>query len=884
MYYITGIVNAACLIFLLLKKRTDERFIKTIENRKIWMDILKIISAYMIVLLHISGSRFYGRYGADGFFTGLLLNSFVRFAVPCFLLVTGALTMEKHYSAAAAFQRMRKYLWLLLWAVFIYLLAKCILWQGFEENFLILYFKALLTNNLSGHLWYLYQLIWIWMLLPFVQRLYTKSSMRQRMYFVMATLLLPSAIDFLGRICMEDPAEFMASCSITIHPGYFGILVLGGVLNELIKKYSGLKAGMISVFLCIGSFVFLVITTAYECDLRGSASDEFFYELRLPALLYGCSVFIMFGTLYSGLKKFRKIRYAVAAVSDSLLYVYVGHCLLQWIWDIKQDSVRNLVIVAGWQFFTCVLVSCAGKKVQRIFCGSMKLSRMQKQRNRILTGFLMIFVLACMFCHTDSPWSRLLPFTDSDVFLYGGWAMHQGEVLYVDFFDHKGPYFYFLQWAGWGLTNSYVGVWMIEFIFVCVSVAASYALLRKLHHNRAVCIGALLIGYWYLSCYLSLGNYTEAYVMPMISISALIFFFYFTEERYELNIGQCIVLGVLFTTAFFIRPNSIAIWIIFCIVIVLHSFWLKRYRNIGRYLAGFLTGMIIASLPLIIYLTKESAWKGFIEFFLFNFKYVEASGSKWNAVGHFFITPVSVAAFSGIVLACIDKWKRKQPLLLSVCILGWYVLGMYFTCMAGAKWNHYGCMLLPVYPIGIMELANVIKSSISDVRTKKAAFAVGALRFCFVIFIAVNLYDPIGNLQFIRNNTRITVDSPSNDMEVKVLSERIREKTGETERISVFGNACKYYLAAQRLSASKWIYQNPLYHINHEIGESYVADLLKNKPSAVIVQDKSVFSDEEDETAEKVKAFLNKSYICDYNGGSVQLYFLKEQQIQGRTE
>lgn len=368
MYFITSIVNAFCLAFLLLTKRTDEKSIHTIENRTIWIDLLKIISAYMIILLHISGGRFYGRYGTEGFFRGLVLNSFVRFAVPCFLLITGALTMEKHYSIAAAFLRVKKYLCLLLGASLIYLLAKCIVWQGFEENFLVLYVQALLTNNLSGHLWYLYQLIWIWMLLPFIQTLYQKSSMKERMYFVIATLLLPSTVDFIGRICMESPAEFVPSYSITVAPGYFGILVLGGVLSELVKKYSGFKAGIVSVFLCTGSFLFLVISTASVCCLRGAASDELFFELRLPALLYGSSVFFLSGIMFNFFKRksFMMVKRRIVQISDSLLYVYVWHCLLQWVWEIKKDTIGNLLLLSALQFITCILVSCAVKNVWTI--------------------------------------------------------------------------------------------------------------------------------------------------------------------------------------------------------------------------------------------------------------------------------------------------------------------------------------------------------------------------------------------------------------------------------------------------------------------------------------------------------------------------------------
>ena len=107
----------------------ERRIEKMEERRNIWMDLLKIVSAYAIVLIHISGSRYYGTFGSDDFLKGLLFNASTRFVVPCFLLITGALTMKKErYPIVVALRRAKKYLFLLLGASFVYLFAKCILW------------------------------------------------------------------------------------------------------------------------------------------------------------------------------------------------------------------------------------------------------------------------------------------------------------------------------------------------------------------------------------------------------------------------------------------------------------------------------------------------------------------------------------------------------------------------------------------------------------------------------------------------------------------------------------------------------------------------------------------------------------------------------------
>lgn len=355
---------------------------KSSENRCIWMDVLKIVSAYAIVLLHLSGGRFYGKYGSGGFLSGTALNVVVRFAVPCFLLVTGALTMDKTYSFAFALRKaVRYFLWLLVYT-FIYLLAKSALWPDTVSDFWSMYVEALRCNNLSGHLWYLYQLVWIWMALPLVQILYQRLTMKQRGYFTVITLWLPSLIDFFHRFSEEDAVAFVPATSITPQIGYIGILVLGGLLNKLVQEYAGRRICLMSMFMCVVSVIFLFACTVYKSKWMGRAVDEFFFELRLPALLYGCSVFVMFGTSTCFLKDgiWKKTKALITYISNLLFHVYAGHCLLQWIFGIKQNSVSYLLRLAVCQFITCIFICGVGMEALTVV--------KKMYRKCILKGFI----------------------------------------------------------------------------------------------------------------------------------------------------------------------------------------------------------------------------------------------------------------------------------------------------------------------------------------------------------------------------------------------------------------------------------------------------------------------------------------------------------------
>ena len=59
----------------------------------------------------------------------------------------------------------------------------------------------------------------------------------------------------------------------------------------------------------------------------------------------------------------------------------------------------------------------------------------------ILVVNSILFSMGSLFC----PLSNRLDFNDSAIYQYIGYLISQGKVPYVDVFDHKGIYFYFIN-------------------------------------------------------------------------------------------------------------------------------------------------------------------------------------------------------------------------------------------------------------------------------------------------------------------------------------------------------------------------------------------------------------------------------------------------------
>ena len=151
-------------------------------------DLLRIISAFAVIMLHVSGGFLVCNeegIPTDCSLPVMLINHIVRFAVPCFLMLSGAFLLADERNADYNFFYKKSIrnigitgaVFFLLYTM--YRLAKLVmsvfvLHIDSTDTFwasLFSIFKDLLQGSPSGHLWYLSVLIGLYLVVPFVIRL-----------------------------------------------------------------------------------------------------------------------------------------------------------------------------------------------------------------------------------------------------------------------------------------------------------------------------------------------------------------------------------------------------------------------------------------------------------------------------------------------------------------------------------------------------------------------------------------------------------------------------------------------------------------------------------------------------------------------------------------
>lgn len=151
-------------------------------------DLLRILSALAVIILHVSGG--FLKYDEMKVPTNcnisvLLLNHIVRFAVPCFFMLSGAFILDNERNAdykyfyKKAFKNIGVTCVVFCLLYTFYSVAKLMLSVfifnkhdfNYFMNELLAVMKNLVAGQPAGHLWYLFTLAGLYFASPFVIRL-----------------------------------------------------------------------------------------------------------------------------------------------------------------------------------------------------------------------------------------------------------------------------------------------------------------------------------------------------------------------------------------------------------------------------------------------------------------------------------------------------------------------------------------------------------------------------------------------------------------------------------------------------------------------------------------------------------------------------------------
>ncbi|HTD40673.1 MAG TPA: acyltransferase family protein [Mucilaginibacter sp.] len=255
-----------------------------------WIDNLKVVSLFAVVILHTASPLLMDFKKADTSYwlIGDFYNALVRFGVPIFVMITGALLLHREYDVTDFLKRrLSRLLWpFLLWSL-IYIAYT---WYDeeivYSDNVWINVHTVLhqLKYGAYYHMWYVYMLIGLYLFMPIISKFVRNATEKEIRYFLLVWFVV---------MAFSQPylSRFQPLIDVHYFIGYLGYLVLGHYLafKELPEK--GIKTPLIIYFLlCVAS---ITAGTYFLSENTKGLSTVMYEPLGPFIVLYASGIFLL---------------------------------------------------------------------------------------------------------------------------------------------------------------------------------------------------------------------------------------------------------------------------------------------------------------------------------------------------------------------------------------------------------------------------------------------------------------------------------------------------------------------------------------------------------------------------------------------------------------
>jgi surface polysaccharide O-acyltransferase-like enzyme len=307
----------------------SEEVVRNKQQNITWINNLRLISMFAVVVLHTASPLIfqYKTVSKQDWLVGDVYNALVRFAVPVFVMITGALLLHREYELSSFLKKRigRLISPFLFWSL-VYIAYQWYNGDIVFTNSLWWDIKLVLHQLQHGsfyHLWYVYLLIGLYLLIPVISKFVQHATEKELLYFL--------AVWFLTMLLSNSYLKkFDTAVDLHNFAGYLGYLVLGHYLTY--KSFAIKNIALLSflTFLCC---VTLIATGTYYMLVTKNELSIFFYEPIGPfVVVFSASAFLM--AKHLSVKLSPAIEKVFNNAGSFTLGIYLSHALILTVFEI----------------------------------------------------------------------------------------------------------------------------------------------------------------------------------------------------------------------------------------------------------------------------------------------------------------------------------------------------------------------------------------------------------------------------------------------------------------------------------------------------------------------------------------------------------------------
>lgn len=335
-------------------------------QKKSYIEFLRIAACFLVIVNHTNSKVFLAIAPSPTWFVSLTYFFVCKIAVPLFLMIMGALLLEKRDTPKKSASRVVRIVVVLLISS-----ALCYLYYGFQGGYLnklsiVTFFKTISQTNMSTTFWYLYLYLGLLCLLPLLQRMAAAFGKRALEWLLFLT------IGVVGGL----PLLHVAFPSFAIQPNfaeplfspYIGAVFCGYYMERYVpntKKTFGISLGLF-----LGMIAVQVLATfgLYQRD------SSFYLQLDdrtlLPIMVSAACFYLMVRYVFSrvhfpawflkGVNWLGGLTFGIYLLGD------LGIDLLGEVYSRLSQQLPMMVAMLLWElaiFMVCTMIAAVLKRI-----------------------------------------------------------------------------------------------------------------------------------------------------------------------------------------------------------------------------------------------------------------------------------------------------------------------------------------------------------------------------------------------------------------------------------------------------------------------------------------------------------------------------------------
>lgn len=303
---------------------------KTIKTRLFYLDYLRVFSSFAIILLHIAAANM-NNTSVSGFEWNVFnfYNSLVRWAVPVFIMISGALFLPREFDTKQLYSKyiLRMFISYVVWSIFYAVVTP--IGKFVVDNSYVISVSEILKNAVTGamHMWFIPMIIGLYMCIPLIKPLIkNKSTVKYFLILAFVFVFLRTTIANISNDFFSPSVASGIECinsvigSVNLVFGYVPYFILGYVLNE--TETDSKKRSVIYILGVLG-FLMTVLLNALA-SIKANTTLETYYGINtLNIALMAMAVFVWFKYNVRGKDPLNKIIVKLSKYSFGTYLVHI---------------------------------------------------------------------------------------------------------------------------------------------------------------------------------------------------------------------------------------------------------------------------------------------------------------------------------------------------------------------------------------------------------------------------------------------------------------------------------------------------------------------------------------------------------------------------------